>query len=196
MARPLDDGWRVNQSQQFDELMICRLDEGRKVVEPCSIIIFGASGDLTARKLIPALYHLCKEKQMPAGLPHHRLGAAREDGCVLARRAAVGAGPVLAHQTGGRRRSGRSSRSTSSYCQGDLDAAAAYEALEKTARRVRQRAAAPEPALLSGHLAQPVWPGGRAGASRRAAAEGRRATAGSGWWSKSPSATIWNRRAS
>ena len=36
------------------------------MVEPCSIIIFGASGDLTARKLIPALYHLFMEKQMPA----------------------------------------------------------------------------------------------------------------------------------
>jgi len=34
--------------------------------EPFSIIIFGASGDLTARKLIPALYHLCKDKLMPA----------------------------------------------------------------------------------------------------------------------------------
>jgi glucose-6-phosphate 1-dehydrogenase len=37
----------------------------RKLAEPCSIVIFGASGDLTARKLIPALYHLCKEKLMP-----------------------------------------------------------------------------------------------------------------------------------
>ena len=45
--------------------MACRLDAGRKAVEPCSIVIFGASGDLTARKLIPALYHLFKEKQMP-----------------------------------------------------------------------------------------------------------------------------------
>jgi len=36
-----------------------------KHVEACSIVIFGASGDLTARKLIPALYHLFKEKQMP-----------------------------------------------------------------------------------------------------------------------------------
>jgi len=34
-------------------------------LEPFSIIIFGASGDLTARKLIPALYHLYKDKQMP-----------------------------------------------------------------------------------------------------------------------------------
>src|ERR1041384_1140068 len=39
--------------------------ESRKLTEPCSIVIFGASGDLTARKLIPALYHLFKEKQMP-----------------------------------------------------------------------------------------------------------------------------------
>ncbi len=38
----------------------------RKAPEPCTIIIFGASGDLTARKLIPAFYHLCKEKQMPS----------------------------------------------------------------------------------------------------------------------------------
>src|SRR6267142_2848691 len=44
---------------------LCRLGDARKAVEPCSIVIFGASGDLTARKLIPAFYHLYKEKQMP-----------------------------------------------------------------------------------------------------------------------------------
>ena len=38
----------------------------RKNLDACSIVIFGASGDLTARKLIPALYHLFKEKLMPA----------------------------------------------------------------------------------------------------------------------------------
>ena len=48
-----------------DEGTVCRLDANRSAVEPCSIVIFGASGDLTARKLIPALYHLFKEKQMP-----------------------------------------------------------------------------------------------------------------------------------
>ena len=56
----------MNTPGNFDELMACRLDAGRKAVEPCSIVIFGASGDLTARKLIPALYQLYKEKQMPA----------------------------------------------------------------------------------------------------------------------------------
>ncbi|MCU0786190.1 MAG: glucose-6-phosphate dehydrogenase [Verrucomicrobia bacterium] len=55
----------VNTADSFDDLMACHLDAGRKAVGPCSIVIFGASGDLTARKLIPALYHLFKEKQMP-----------------------------------------------------------------------------------------------------------------------------------
>src|SRR5690349_5294879 len=54
------------EQDQLDELMVCRLSEARKTVEPCSVVICGASGDLTARKLIPALYHLFKEQQMPA----------------------------------------------------------------------------------------------------------------------------------
>lgn len=33
--------------------------------EPVSIVIFGASGDLTKRKLIPALYHLYRKKRLP-----------------------------------------------------------------------------------------------------------------------------------
>ena len=33
--------------------------------EPCTIVNFGANGDLTVRKLIPALCHLFLEGQMP-----------------------------------------------------------------------------------------------------------------------------------
>jgi glucose-6-phosphate 1-dehydrogenase len=44
---------------------VCNIGMERKLMEPCSIVIFGASGDLTARKLIPAFYHLCKDKLMP-----------------------------------------------------------------------------------------------------------------------------------
>ncbi len=58
--------FNVNQAQQLDELMTCRLNADRKTVEPCTVVIFGASGDLTARKLIPALYHLDKDKEVPA----------------------------------------------------------------------------------------------------------------------------------
>lgn len=59
----------------LDELLVCRLDQGRKVVEPCTLVIFGASGDLTARKLVPALYHLYRARQMPD--PFRIVGFAR-----------------------------------------------------------------------------------------------------------------------
>lgn len=36
-----------------------------KVVDPCIVVIFGATGDLTARKLFPALYNLQREGQLP-----------------------------------------------------------------------------------------------------------------------------------
>lgn len=67
----------MTETDQLDELMNCRIDEGRKVVEPCSIVIFGASGDLTARKLIPALYHLFVGKQLPD--PFRIIGFARRE---------------------------------------------------------------------------------------------------------------------
>ena len=36
-----------------------------KSMPPCIIVIFGATGDLTARKLVPALYELLHENQLP-----------------------------------------------------------------------------------------------------------------------------------
>ena len=46
-------------------------------VEPCTIVILGATGDLTSRKLAPALYHL----HLNGGLPESFaiLGAARSE---------------------------------------------------------------------------------------------------------------------
>ncbi|HEX6885590.1 MAG TPA: glucose-6-phosphate dehydrogenase [Planctomycetota bacterium] len=32
---------------------------------PCAMVIFGASGDLTKRKLVPALYNLCRQELLP-----------------------------------------------------------------------------------------------------------------------------------
>jgi len=37
-----------------------------RTAEPCTVIIFGASGDLTKRKLVPALYRLTQERLLPA----------------------------------------------------------------------------------------------------------------------------------
>ena len=47
------------------KLATAGLEANRKADDPCTIVIFGASGDLTARKLIPALYHLYVDGQMP-----------------------------------------------------------------------------------------------------------------------------------
>lgn len=37
-----------------------------RFIDPCILVILGASGDLTARKLLPALYNLAKEGQLPS----------------------------------------------------------------------------------------------------------------------------------
>ncbi len=37
-----------------------------RTAEPCAVVIFGASGDLAKRKLIPALYRLVQERLLPA----------------------------------------------------------------------------------------------------------------------------------
>ena len=46
-----------------------------KNTQPVALVIFGITGDLTRRKLIPALYQLCGEDRLPA--PLHIIGFAR-----------------------------------------------------------------------------------------------------------------------
>ena len=65
----------MDQAEHLDELLICRLDFAHKTVEPGTLVIFGASGDLTVRKLIPALYHLFVANQLPD--PFRIVGFAR-----------------------------------------------------------------------------------------------------------------------
>jgi glucose-6-phosphate 1-dehydrogenase len=49
----------------------------RNLAETCSVVIFGATGDLTHRKLIPALYNLAVDGELPTGV--RILGFARRD---------------------------------------------------------------------------------------------------------------------
>jgi glucose-6-phosphate 1-dehydrogenase len=67
----------MNESSNLDELLASRASHGRRKIEPCTVVIFGASGDLTARKLIPALYHLALENALPQ--PYRIIGFARRD---------------------------------------------------------------------------------------------------------------------
>lgn len=118
----------MDQIDQLDELLTCRLNFKRKQVEPCSIVIFGASGDLTARKLIPALYHLFAEKQLPN--PTRIIGFARREKSHEAWRAELKTGVESFS---------RSKRVEAAvwdafaanlyYCQGEFSDAKAYEKL-------------------------------------------------------------------
>jgi len=55
-------------NQAVDQPEANPLREGlssRAVPQPCSIVIFGATGDLTHRKLVPALYNLAADGELP-----------------------------------------------------------------------------------------------------------------------------------
>ena len=67
----------MDHEETLDELLICRLDRAEKKAQPSTIVIFGASGDLTVRKLIPALFNLYLEKQLPD--PFRIVGVARRE---------------------------------------------------------------------------------------------------------------------
>jgi len=118
----------MDQSDQLDELLTCRLNFGRKQVEPCTIVIFGASGDLTARKLIPALYHLFAEKQLPD--PVRIVGFARREKSDDTWRAELKSGLESFSRT--KRVDSAvwdAFAANVSYCQGEFSDAKAYEKL-------------------------------------------------------------------
>jgi glucose-6-phosphate 1-dehydrogenase len=50
---------------------------GERMPSPCTMVIFGASGDLTKRKLVPALYSLARDRLLPSAFSV--VGVARRD---------------------------------------------------------------------------------------------------------------------
>ncbi len=63
----------INVSQEQVEA-----NKGKESIpEPCIVVIFGASGDLTKRKLLPALYHLDQQNLLPENFAV--VGVARRD---------------------------------------------------------------------------------------------------------------------
>ncbi len=54
-------------SQAIGAALSAGAHPGRRLPEPCAMVIFGASGDLTERKLIPALYYLYRHELLPQG---------------------------------------------------------------------------------------------------------------------------------
>lgn len=130
-------------SEDMDELMTCRLDPSRRQVEPCTVVIFGASGDLTSRKLIPALHHLFREGQLPADF--RIIGFARREKTDEAWRAELRTAlEGFGRDTDGWDSSGFAGRIH--YCQGDINDPAAY------ARLATLIAGLPSPALRDNRM--------------------------------------------
>ena len=102
-SRRLRHGWPMNNPISLDDAPACHMGSERKELEPCSIVIFGASGDLTARKLIPGVLSSLQGKADAVRVPHHWFCAARKDGRIVARGIARRARPVFPHQAGGRK---------------------------------------------------------------------------------------------
>jgi glucose-6-phosphate 1-dehydrogenase len=120
----------VNRPATANDPPGCRLSESRKTLEPCSIVIFGASGDLTARKLIPAFYHLFMEKQMPADF--RIIGFARRQKTDGSWREELRAALDQFSRTKPvDDQVWQQFAQRIFYCQGDITEAAAYQRLEK-----------------------------------------------------------------
>lgn len=54
----------IGDSQESDVIDMPIHEEGTKL-DPCILVIFGATGDLARRKLFPALYNLYRQQQLP-----------------------------------------------------------------------------------------------------------------------------------
>ncbi len=118
----------MKENEDLDELLICRLDEGGKRVEPCTIVIFGASGDLTKRKLIPALYHLYCEDLLPD--PFRIVGFARRDKTNEQWRKELKEGfQEFALEKGANLEHWEAFEQCVSYCRGDITEPDAYQKL-------------------------------------------------------------------
>ncbi len=68
------DAFSADTNAPDGQKLSCRLE---RVADPVGIVIFGASGDLTARKLFPAIARLCEHRTLPERF--YVVGVARSD---------------------------------------------------------------------------------------------------------------------
>ena len=119
----------MNDLSNLDELLASRAADTRRSIEPCTVVIFGASGDLTSRKLIPALYHLALEGALP--LPYRIIGFARRDKTDVSWRAELRTALEQFSRTKPvNEEVWKAFSSNLHYCQADISDAAGYQKLQ------------------------------------------------------------------
>ena len=162
--------------------------------DPCTIVIFGASGDLSRRKLIPALYGLAAQNCLARRFAI--IGFARtpmtdeafqktavESGQEIRRRQHVAGSGVQGIREGAGLRLGR------------IPPARSVREIEEAPRGARPRAQSErQSSLLSGHAAGHLSRDDRAAGEGRAGEDIRTENPGCASSSRSRSAAIWPRR--
>jgi glucose-6-phosphate 1-dehydrogenase len=68
------------QTSRKTQLIACPPRRQAKTADPCAMVIFGATGDLTKRLVVPALYNLLRTKVLPEQFV--LIGVARTEGTV------------------------------------------------------------------------------------------------------------------
>ena len=116
---------------------------------PCAMVIFGSSGDLTKRLLIPALYNLAKAGRLSdkfaligvdrTDRSHEEFRAYLAEG-VRSFVSDTGTGPVTAPFDG---RAWEFLAARMTHLKGDVTDPAMYEQLERPSKRPRRRTAPP-----------------------------------------------------
>ena len=56
---------RPTQAPSDSQIIMCPPRHQPRPADPCALVIFGASGDLTKRLVVPALYNLLRTNVLP-----------------------------------------------------------------------------------------------------------------------------------
>ena len=113
----------------------------RRSPEPSTIVLFGASGDLTRRKLVPALYHLAASGLLPSKMAI--VGFARREKSDEEFRREMETGVREALSLEGGEASWRSFADSLFYHQASFDDPAGYAALRERLARLEQKLGLP-----------------------------------------------------
>ena len=106
----------------------------RAVPQACTVVIFGATGDLTMRKLIPALYNIAADGELPPALDGGRFRAAAEDGRGISQRA--GRGDAEVFPANGARRNLERLRPIDFLSQSEFHDDAGYKSLAERLEKI------------------------------------------------------------
>ncbi|MFN2529852.1 MAG: glucose-6-phosphate dehydrogenase [Pyrinomonadaceae bacterium] len=104
--------------------------------EPCAIVIFGATGDLTKRKLLPAVFHLAQQQLIPPQFAI--IGVARQPFDDEAFRARMRDALAEFGEEEIDEQAWQKFATAISYVPGDFSDAATYEALKKKLQDVEE----------------------------------------------------------